>query len=227
MVAYLFPLVYCVAVSARGGSHTSWKITATNQSQTKLKIVSTWINLCFKISCKLLPLYATWESASSDTALHVKLVKQRSTGSAAQSATGTAKSMEVCLDNGLCQLHWLPFANAILVYSYNLANKKVSKNTCILYQLLIMWQVSKHQSRKQRPIRPVSRAKEHLHTLGFGLQIFLPLFVGYLNVSLGKMKCILYHPCSYLQWFPHIHSSNRNTPLWHLWLNMVWHILNE
>lgn len=38
MVGYLFPLVYCVAVSARGGSHTSWKITATNHSQIKQKI---------------------------------------------------------------------------------------------------------------------------------------------------------------------------------------------
>lgn len=83
MVGYLFPLVYCVAVSARGGSHTSWKITATNHSQIKQKIVSTWINLCFTISCKLLSLYATWESASSDTALHVKLIKQRSRGSTA------------------------------------------------------------------------------------------------------------------------------------------------
>lgn len=41
MVEYLFPLVYCMAVFASGGSHTSWKITATNLSQTKWKIVST------------------------------------------------------------------------------------------------------------------------------------------------------------------------------------------
>lgn len=76
-------------------------------------------------------------------------------------------------------------------------------------------------------MRPVSRLKEHLHTLGFGLQIFLLLFAGYLKILLGKMKCILYHPCSYLHWFSHIHSSNRHTPLCHLLLNMVGHILDE
>lgn len=225
MVGYLFPLVYCVSVSARGGNHISWEITATNLSQTKWKIISTWINLHFTIPCKLLPLCATWEPASSDTALHVK---RRTTGSAPQSAIGTTKSVEVFLSS-----QWpLPtsptpvFANAIPLYCYSFSDKKMTKNACILYQLLIMWQVSKHQSRK-RAIRPVSRAEEHLHTLGFGSQIFLPLFAGYLKVLLGKMKCILYHPCSYLQWFSHIHSSNSNTPLCHLWLHMVWHILNE
>lgn len=94
IVGYLFPLAYCVAVSARGTSHTSWKITATNLSQTKWKIVSTLINLCFTILRKLLSQYATWQSASSDTTLHVK---RRTTGNAAQSATGTTKSVEVFL----------------------------------------------------------------------------------------------------------------------------------
>lgn len=118
MVEYLFPLVYCIAVFAREGSHTSWKVTATNLSQTKWKIISTWINLCFTISCKLLSLCATWESASSDTTLHVKHVKRRTTGSAEQSAIGTTKSVEAFLSR-----QWpLPtslvplFANTILVH---------------------------------------------------------------------------------------------------------------
>lgn len=227
MVGYLFPLVYCVSVSARGGNHTSWEITATNLSQTKWKIISTWINLRFTIPCKLLSLYATWEPASSDTALHVKHVKRRTTGSAHNRQLGQQNQWKSsCLANGLCQPHRLLCLLMLSRYTVSFLTKKMTKNACFLYQLLIMWQVSKHQSRKQA-IRPVSRAEEHLHTLGFGSQIFLPLFAGSLKFLLGKMKCILYHPCSYLQWFPHIHSSNSNTPLCHLWLHMVWHILNE
>lgn len=44
IVGYLFPLVYCVAVSARGTSHTSWKITATNLSQTKISALQSHAN---------------------------------------------------------------------------------------------------------------------------------------------------------------------------------------